>query len=106
MVSPVALPHAAAGSQGYEAMRRHAVEMEGVFLHTLVKEMFSSIDSKGTFGGGFAEETWRGMQGEQLAGAMAEAGGIGLADAILADLLSIQENAASHPDAKLKGAYK
>ena len=76
----------------FDRAKAQAVELEGVFLNTLMKEMFSSIEtSKDSFGGGFAEETWRGMQAEQMADAMARAGGIGLADAILADLLAVQE---------------
>lgn len=72
-------------------LRQQAEELEGVFLNTLMKEMFSGIDAKGDFGGGFAEETWRGMQSEHFASAMAEAGGIGLADQLMADLLHLQE---------------
>jgi flagellar protein FlgJ len=54
--------------------------------------MFSSIDtSEDNFGGGFAEETWRGMQAEQFAGVLAEKGGIGLADQLMSDLLRMQE---------------
>lgn len=81
-------------------MHQQAEELEGVFLNTLMKEMFSSIDSNGDFGGGFAEETWRGMQAEQFAASMAQAGGIGLADALMADMLAIQEAAkhALHPN--------
>lgn len=80
------------------AIRQQAEELEGVFLNTLMKEMFSSINTdKSSFGGGFAEETWRGMQAEQFAAAMAEAGGIGLADSIVADLLVIQEANQTNP---------
>jgi peptidoglycan hydrolase FlgJ len=71
--------------------RAQAEELEGVFLNTLMSEMFSSIDARGEFGGGFAEETWRSMQSEQFASAMAEAGGIGLADSLVADLIKLQE---------------
>lgn len=74
-------------------VRRQAEELEGVFLNTLMKEMFSSIDANGDFGGGFAEETWRGMQAEQFAASMAEAGGVGLADSLVADLIALQEAA-------------
>jgi flagellar protein FlgJ len=46
-------------------MHQQAKDLEGVFLNTLMKEMFSSIktDDK-SMGGGFAEQTWRGMQAE------------------------------------------
>ena len=75
-----------------------------MFLNTLMKEMFSSHqDRQESFGGGFAEETWRGMQAEQFADTMAESGGIGLADALMADLLALQE-AARTPLTTNKGA--
>jgi flagellar protein FlgJ len=77
---------------GYEKLHKQAVDLEGVFLNTLMKEMFSSIDtSEASFGGGFAEETWRGMQAEQFASAIAEKGGVGLADQLMSDLLRLQE---------------
>ena len=77
---------------GYERLHKQAVELEGVFLNTLMKEMFSSIKTdEESFGGGFAEETWRGMQAEQFATALAEKGGIGLADQLMSDLLRLQE---------------
>lgn len=76
-----------------ERLRRQAEELEGMFLHTLVKQMFSGIETGGAFGGGFGEETWRSMQAEQLAQSMAEAGGIGLADHLLRDLIAVQQGA-------------
>lgn len=91
-MSTVPLPAIDTSAPGYERLHRQAVELEGVFLNTLMKEMFSSIDTSASgFGGGFAEETWRGMQAEQLASAVAEQGGIGLADQLMADLLRAQE---------------
>ncbi len=74
-------------------IRAQAEELEGVFLTTLTKTMFSGIDTKGDFGGGFAEETWRSMQSEQLAATLASSGGIGLADQLVRDLLAFQEAA-------------
>ena len=77
---------------GYEKLHKQAVELEGVFLNTLMKEIFSSIDTQEeSFGGGFAEETWRGMQAEQVANSLAAQGGIGLADSLMSDLLRLQE---------------
>ena len=73
-------------------MRQQAQELEGVFLNTLMKEMFSSLHTdSASMGGGFGEDTWRDMQAEQMANSVSEAGGIGLADAIMGDLLKIQE---------------
>jgi flagellar protein FlgJ len=75
------------------ALARQARELEGVFLNTLTKTMFSAVKTDGAFGGGFGEETWRGMQAEQLADSIAKSGGIGLADAITSNLLDAQRAA-------------
>lgn len=92
MSSTIPLLKVDSSTPGYDKLRKQAVELEGVFLNTLMKEMFSSINTdENAFGGGFAEETWRGMQAEQFATALAEKGGIGLADQLLSDLLRMQE---------------
>ena len=90
--SVVPLPKVAPATPGYAKMHQQAKDLEGVFLNTLMKEMFSSIktDDK-NMGGGFAEETWRGMQAEQFANSMADQGGIGLADQLMPTLLKLQE---------------
>lgn len=91
-MSTIPLSSVDSKTPGYGRLHKQAVELEGVFLNTLMKEMFSSIDTSETsFGGGFAEETWRGMQAEQFASALAEKGGIGLADQLMSDLLRLQE---------------
>ena len=77
-------------------LRAQAEELEGVFLNTLVKEMFSSLGKEGTTGSDFAQQTWRGMQAEQFASAMAQAGGIGLADELVRGLLDIQSAASTN----------
>jgi Rod binding domain-containing protein len=88
------LPKIDTTSPAYARLQQQAKDLEGVFLTSLMKEMFSSIKTDDqNFGGGFAEETWRGMQAEQFAGAMAEQGGIGLADQLMPTLLRMQEAA-------------
>lgn len=89
--------NSAQATNSVEYMRQQAEELEGVFLNTLIAEMFSSIKTDGDFGGGYAEETWRGMQSEQYSAAMAKSGGVGIADQIMRSLLEVQEasNAAS-----------
>lgn len=84
-------------------LHKQAEELEGVFLNTLTKQMFSSIKTDGDFGGGFGEETWRSMQSEQLANTMAQNGGLGIADQMMGDLIAMQE-AAQNPYNLSEGA--
>ncbi|WP_323013220.1 rod-binding protein [Devosia sp.] len=84
-------------------VRQQAEEFEGVFLNTLTKELFSSINTdKDAMGGGFGEETWRSMQAEILADTMARNGGLGIAEQMLPDLLALQE--AANNQNRLPGA--
>ena len=88
-----------------EQLRSQARELEGVFLNTLMKQMFSGIKTdESSFGGGFAEETWRGMQAEQLSNQIAEGGGLGIAKSLIGDLIAMQEAAQKSPTAFYKGA--
>jgi flagellar protein FlgJ len=90
-----------------DRLRSQAQDLESVFLNTLVKEMFSGIKTnESSFGGGFAEDTWRGMQAEQMSADMARSGGIGLADQVLGDLIQMQEANQNNPTMSIKGAYR
>jgi flagellar protein FlgJ len=90
-----------------DRLRSQAQDLESVFLNTLVKEMFSGIKTdESNFGGGFAEDTWRGMQAEQMSAEMAKSGGIGLADQVLGDLIQMQEANQNNPTMSIKGAYR
>lgn len=86
-------------------IHQQATEFEGVFLNTLVSQMFASIKSESEFGGGYAEETWRSMQSEQFAGEMAAAGGIGLADQLMGDLIALQEASQAQPNSPTGARY-
>ncbi len=91
-------PGSLSAPDNMQTMRQKAEELEAVFLNTLVSEMFASIASEGEFGGGYAEETWRGMQSEQYAASMARSGGIGIADEMMRSMLAIQENTMAPQD--------
>ena len=56
-----------------------------------------------TFGGGFAEETWRGMQSEQLANQIAQSGGLGIAESLMGDLIAMQEAAQASASSSFMG---
>lgn len=75
---------------GPDGLRKQAKQLEGLFLNTLVSQMLSSTNARGMFGGGYAEETWKSMQAEQISNQIAESGGIGLADTIMQNLLTLQ----------------
>jgi flagellar protein FlgJ len=92
MLASISSP-AVAGAKPNAALRKQAQDLEGAFLNTLTSQMFSSIKTDGAFGGGFGEQTWRGMQSEQFASALAQSGGIGLADQITASLMDVQQAA-------------
>jgi Rod binding domain-containing protein len=106
MVEAIAKPGSTLSASQIGKVRQQAEELEGVFLNTLTKTMFESVKSDSGFGGGFGEETWRSMQSEQLAAAMAQNGGLGIADQMMSDLLSLQEAANAQNSLIIpKGAY-
>ena len=94
MTSTIPLPKLDTSVPGYAKLKKQATDFEGVFLNSLMKEMFSSVKTDDqNFGGGFGEETWRGMQAEQMADAVAQQGGVGIADQLMPTLLGLQEAA-------------
>ena len=70
-----------AKGQTPERARAMAEEFEAVFLSAMLEPMFSGIDVPEPFGGGNAEDTFRGMMVEEIGKSVAASGGIGLADA-------------------------
>jgi Rod binding domain-containing protein len=73
--------------------RAQAKEFEQVYLSTMLNQMFAGLKTEAPFGGGQAEETWRGMLVDRYAETISKAGGVGIADAVYRDLLHIQEGA-------------
>ena len=71
--------------------RAQAQEFEQVYLSTMLNQMFSGLSTAAPFGGGQAEETWRGMLVDRYAETISKAGGVGIADSVYRDLLHIQE---------------
>ncbi len=103
MMNAVRAPGSTLSPGQIARVRQQAEEFEGVFLNTLTKELFSSLKTdQSAMGGGFGEETWRSMQSEQLASAMAQNGGLGIAEQLLPDLLAMQE--AANNQSSLPGA--
>ena len=75
---------------GLAQAAKAAQEFEAVFLSQMLQPMFDGLKTDGTFGGGFAEEIYRGLMLENIGREMAASGGIGLSDAVLAEMVRMQ----------------
>ncbi len=87
--APLPLQVGERAAQASEA-RRAAEEFESVFLTEMLAPMFEGLDSDGLGGGGMGEEIFRPMLIERYAEAISHAGGIGIADSILRELVRMQ----------------
>jgi Rod binding domain-containing protein len=74
-------------------MRRAAEQFESIFLAQMMAPMFEGLQTDGLGGGGMGEEIFRPMLIERYAEALSQAGGVGIADAIVRELMRLQETA-------------
>ena len=79
------------GKVDAKAIRKAAEEFEAVFLSQMLAPMFETLESDTLFGGGPGEDIYRSMMVEEYGKAIARSGGVGIADAVARELLSIQE---------------
>ena len=83
------------GSAADVARTRETAEaFEASFLSQMLKPMFEGLSTDGPFGGGEAESTWRGFLVDAMAKQTVKAGGIGLADRVMTEMLKMQEQPA------------
>ena len=72
-------------------MRQTAEDFEASFLSQMLKPMFEGLETDGMFGGGQAEATWRTFLIDAMAKQTVKAGGIGMADTVMAEMIRMQE---------------
>lgn len=82
------LPEPASGPSAEKTAR----EFEAVFIGQMTQLMMESVEA-GEFSGGHAEQMFRGILAEKLGAAIAERGGIGLAPAVLDQIIMLQGGA-------------
>ena len=70
---------------------RVAEEFESVFLAEMLAPMFEALDTEGLGGGGQGEQMFRPMLVQQYAESISQAGGGGIADSIVRELLRMQQ---------------
>jgi Rod binding domain-containing protein len=71
-------------------IRRAAEEFEAVFLSEMLGPMFESLGTDGLGGGGMGEQMFRPMLVQRYAEAISKAGGVGIADAVMREMLRMQ----------------
>ena len=75
-----------------EQTRKSAQDFEAMTVGQMLQPMFNTVDtSKGLFGGGKGEAAWKPMMVDEMAKMLAKSGGIGIADAVLKEMLHMQE---------------
>lgn len=72
-------------------MRETAEAFEASFIAQMLRPMFQGLSTEAPFGGGEAEATWRGFLIDEMGKQVARAGGVGLADHVVAQMIRMQE---------------
>lgn len=76
-----------------DELRRVAEEFEAIFIAEMLAPMFDGLETDGLGGGGMGEEIFRPMLVERYAEAIAAAGGVGVADSVVRELMRLQVEA-------------
>ncbi len=72
------------------AAQNAAQEFEAFFLMQTLQQMFAGIGQDPLFGGGAGEEMFKSLLIQEYSTELAKAGGIGLADQVLGELIKTQ----------------
>jgi len=74
-----------------KSAKRVAQEFEAMFLSEMLSPVFESADTDGLFGGGEGEKIFRSLMVQEYGKAIAQSGGVGIADAVQREILKMQE---------------
>jgi len=97
-------PRVPATSMSPDELREAARDFEAFYLARALEPMFEGLSSEAPFGGGMAEDMWRSLLIDEYGKAIAKAGGIGIADAVVRGLIDLQEQAGAAPIAERQPA--
>lgn len=71
--------------------RATAEEFESFFISQMLQPMFENLSTDPPFGGGNSERIWRSLMLDQYGEMVAKKGGVGVADAVMREMLKNQE---------------
>jgi Rod binding domain-containing protein len=74
-----------------DRIRKTAQDFEASFLSEMYKPMFEGLSTDGPFGGGEAEGTWRSFLIDAMAKQTVKAGGVGLSNVVMSEMIKMQE---------------
>ena len=78
-------------------IRQTAQQFEATFMAQMLRPMFEGLSTEAPFGGGHAEETWRGFMIDEMGKQISRAGGVGLADQVMAEMIRMQSGQSTVP---------
>jgi len=88
--APAPTPAVAPGAAPGAAERKTARAFEEVFVGQMMQLMMGTVGADPNFGGGHAEEMFRGILAEKMGAAVTERGGLGLAPRVLDEIIRLQ----------------
>ncbi len=74
-----------------DQLRKVAEDFEAVFIGQMLQPLFQNLGAEEPFSSGESEKMWRSMQVDEYGKAIVKAGGIGITDAVLKEMLKLQE---------------
>lgn len=83
-MAPVRAPGPSSVLASSDAQKKPFVEFEAMVLQTFLESMLPK-DSESVYGAGLAGDMWKSLMAQEMSRAMADAGGIGIADRVYAD---------------------
>lgn len=90
---PVAATPSPSAARAATPEAKTAQSFEAVFIGQMTQMMMETVDSDGAFNGGHGEEMFRGVLAEKLGTAIAAKGGLGLAPAVMDQIIKLQGGA-------------
>ena len=90
-----AKPPAARAGMNIDQIKKTAEEFEAFYLAQALQPMFAGVSPSEPFNGGPGEDMWRSMQVQEYGKALARNGGVGLADAVVREMVRMQETGES-----------
>lgn len=97
-VKPIeAIKRTTSGEKKIQQFDEVAQDFEAMFMTEMLKPMFAELKPDPRFGGGKGEEIFSGMMLQEYGKMMAETRSLGIADAVKAELIRMQDTADNKP---------